>query len=620
MGHRGDSCVEPPEATPLASTAQAALVWIPSLAERIARFLPRNVVACTIRLVDKACAKQFRSSCSVVRLSEAAPPEEFARKWSAPCAMDGLSRAQRLQLLCLTAASGSIPNLKVAIDSSGLLHLQPVLEAAAAADQLHICEWMLLHRHCRADEAVNLMAVAAKAGKDDICRWLLSQGFEVDMAAIYAAAHGGHVELLQQLLHHGLSTDVSAGVDAGLLLGAVAEACGLSTLRHLHTTQLQGRPESQQLLASMLAGAAASRTDDWQEKVLWLESRGCRPSARACTSAATCPDAFARLLWLCHRGYPADEGALREAARTDNEPALAYLLGQMIFPSHTTAEAAAECGHVSVIQTLIAAGCVVAPSALEVAARNGHLAVVEYLVEILGDTALTETLFEAAGASGCIKLMAWLLQQGCRWDERALAAAAESGNFLALAWLVKNGCPVQPWGRHYLAAARKGDLATLRYLRRLGCPWDPHGRTFSSALSLNCHQRVLSWLVDEGCPVNWVSAMAAARRRFSDAAEVSEWLLQEQYLQLVLQEQQQPSPSPQGEGSKAQIDEQEDQHLIQEQGVAQVEPPLGWCGPGPGSAQVWPQSGPAGSERDAEQLEPWMARLWENQGLLPVSV
>ncbi|KXZ52119.1 hypothetical protein GPECTOR_10g1142 [Gonium pectorale] len=121
-------------------------VWLPELVERFARFLPPNVVACALRLVDKATSAQFRGrpQFATVRLSHPVPPWAFAARWAAPGAMTHLTLAQRHQLLCLTAASGVVTNLQLALRLAGCVqapdHEAELLCAAANAGRLDACQ------------------------------------------------------------------------------------------------------------------------------------------------------------------------------------------------------------------------------------------------------------------------------------------------------------------------------------------------------------------------------------------------------------------------------------------------------------------------------------------------
>ncbi|PNH06641.1 hypothetical protein TSOC_006945 [Tetrabaena socialis] len=86
-------------------------------------------------------------------------------------------------------------------------------------------------------------------------------------------------------------------------------------------------------------------------------------------------------------------------------------------------------------------------------------------------------------------------------------------------------------GEPYVWPARHGDLAMLRCLLRLGCPWGPGGSTFTCAVagltdnsynSGGIREHVLSWLLDQGCPVDWHAAEAAAKDKDEEA--LMEWL------------------------------------------------------------------------------------------------
>ena len=53
---------------------------------------------------------------ATVHLSEPVPAKVFADKWAAPGAMYSLSYVDRIKLLSLTAASGEVANLQVALE------------------------------------------------------------------------------------------------------------------------------------------------------------------------------------------------------------------------------------------------------------------------------------------------------------------------------------------------------------------------------------------------------------------------------------------------------------------------------------------------------------------------
>ena len=287
-----------------ASTASAAQVWSPDIVENVVRFLCPNEVACTIRLVDKATSLQF-GHYTTVRLSDPSPHVAFKNRWGVPGAMRSLTLRQRQQIVCLTAASGSLPNLEVAFERAGYVltvsttddALTDVLAAAAAAERLEVCQW-LRQRDCPWG---NSLAAAAQAGHKVVCKWLLDNGCPWDDEAIYAAARGGHVGLMEWLMER-----KPGHVCSSSLLTAVAEGCDLATLKQLHSKLCRGRGGGDFDDCAIMVGAAGSPTADWQAKFEWLDKMDYESSVEICSEAASQPDAVDRLRWLRQRGYEAD--------------------------------------------------------------------------------------------------------------------------------------------------------------------------------------------------------------------------------------------------------------------------------------------------------------------------
>ncbi|PNG99976.1 hypothetical protein TSOC_014226 [Tetrabaena socialis] len=189
---------------------------------------------------------------------------------------------------------------------------------------------------------------------------------------------------------------------------------------------------------------------------------------------------------------------------------------------------AAQGGHVDVMEVLHARGVLLDDITVMRAAAAGHLPAVAWLVERLGaGAALTIHVFAAAARAGSMELLGWLRARDCPWDEMVFAAARSE----QLEWLVEQGCLVGDDSEPYIQAAYQGDLAMLCCLRRLGCPWRPDGSRLTRAAALmfrNPHvhgepvQRVLSWLLDEGCPVDWKYLEAAAK--YIDNEGLMGWL------------------------------------------------------------------------------------------------
>ncbi|PNH02651.1 hypothetical protein TSOC_011350, partial [Tetrabaena socialis] len=500
-----------------ASSSDPSRVWLPEVVERFAASLTSNEVACALRQVNKAAAAQFSTPrYTTIRLSQPVPHHVFVRRWAGPDAMRALALQQRLELPRLTACSGSIANLE--------------------------------ERGCHGDFE-QMMTAAAGAGHQAVCEWCPEV---VDYSgATAAAARGGHVGLMDWLLPFMGRTGAAA------VLSGAAEGCDLPTLQRLHHTHVDtlpaGLPAGDK--PAIISAAAGSPTADWQAKVEWLEARGYPQCTAACKTAAAKPDALPRLQWLQQRGYPLDYDVAACAADAGNVEVLQYVLSQgveagMVWPGRLDRYSmlcAAKGGRVAVMEVLRACGVPMDAETVTVAAAAGHLPAVAWLVERLGaHTALTAGVFEAAARAGSMELLRWLRERDCPWDAAVFAASVEGGSEEQLEWLVEQGCLMGDDGEPYVRAARPGGLAMLRCLRRLGCPWGPDGGTFTRAAvelitykpteddicrgrTVYYHpgepvQRMLGFLLDQGCPVDWDAAEAAVRRANRHDVELVGWL------------------------------------------------------------------------------------------------
>ncbi|GLC38723.1 hypothetical protein PLESTF_001692300 [Pleodorina starrii] len=518
-----------------------ACIWLPGIVACVARFLSPNEIACSLRLIDKATSQQFAGFKSV-SLSRPSPVHAFKRRWGAPEAFRALTLEQRLKLLNLTAASGSVANLEVALGGVGLLlaiRSEP-LEAAAIAAQLEAC-MLLRERGCPWGSS---LASAAKAGHRHVCEWMLASGCPLTADAVYDTAHGGHEGLMLWL--RGIShVDNDINIVAEELFYAAAHGLGLAALQRLHqqllSEQQQQRPgggEAQQHPAldqgQALAAAAGSPTPDWQAKVAWLEAQQYPPTHQVCVEAAgrgPGGDAVGRLQWLHGRGYPMVEAAVNIAASKGDSASLQFLLEQAgVQPGNFAWLLAASDGHLAILQYLHGRG--VAIYAVEVvrsAASGGHLHVVAWAVETLGVTPDNAGgLLDEAAESGSIELMAWLRDRGWAWASLTVRKAAECGCEEAMEWLVERGCPLPMNGVPYLEAASQCDVAMVRCLQRLGCPWGPNllGRCVQNLVDVH----MLQCLVELGCPVDWELTLKSAERSRPGEyrTAVRAWIEQEQ--------------------------------------------------------------------------------------------
>ncbi|GLC49814.1 hypothetical protein PLESTB_000311600 [Pleodorina starrii] len=507
-------------------TPDGSSIWLPGIVACIAHHLPANEVASTLRLIDKRTSQQFATH-KTLRLSLPSPIHVFRERWGRRGAFRALSRKQRLQLLCLTAASGSVANLEVALVSAGLDVRRELLEAAAAAGQLDMCK-VLRARGCLWGDS---LSAAAKAGHRHLCEWMLASGCPLDIHVVCGAAWSGQEDLMQWLLTElqGRPNDRAFHLCWPLLMAA-AEYLSLAALQRLWQ-QLRPRCHLQQQLeqlnamdrGAILAAAAGSTTPDWQAKMEWLEGLGYSRTARACESAVRACNgdaATGRLQWLRGRGYPLEAEVADTAVDTGNLAALRFLVEQAGvrptgYPLHVTF--AARQGHLAVLQYLHANGLPVnTRSVSQEAARAGHLPLVAWAVEVLhvapADGAAS--LLDRAAASGNLELMTWLHDRGWAVGPRTIPNGAESGCEEALEWLVERGCPFPLNGGAYRMAACNGDLAMLRCLHRLGCPWGPPGELLSDCIRGVVSVAVLQCLLDLGCPEpDWDAAVKLAEDR-----------------------------------------------------------------------------------------------------------
>ncbi|KXZ46027.1 hypothetical protein GPECTOR_47g302 [Gonium pectorale] len=512
---------------------------LPELADTIVSGLDPNEVP-SFRLINKAAAERYRApNQTTFRLSRPVPPHAFATHWLAPGATRGLNFRRRRELVRLTAGSGVVANLEVALQAAGCPFLYEVFEAAAGAGQLASCQFLLELGFPTSDEGnrgSGLLAAAAGGGHRHVCEWLLGLGLAWSSDGAAAAARGGHLDLMEWLLERQVPLAAPAGGADGQLAQGVAHGCDLPTLQRMWRGgwgELSDRAKG-----CILAAAGGSPTPDWAAKVEWLEAQGCPRTDRVGAAATTRPDAPARLAWLRGRGYPLTQHTLWKAVWTGNEAALQYLLAEVRPESVAGEEAGEEAGEVAVcaslegrleaLRALHAAGWpLLADRCASCAARNGHLHVVAWLVEALGAEASLwgPALLAAAAESGSVEVMAWLRGRGCEWAAGTVfASAAYSGCEAALEWLVERGCPVEDGGMALVLACRNGDLATVRLLRRLGVPWGRGGSLVREAahggpLSL------LRWLLEAGCPVgDYESVRAAAELRTSGKEEALQLL------------------------------------------------------------------------------------------------
>ncbi len=214
------------------------------LQPRICLYLTDNEKACTIRCIDHEAmvaysAQPFQRR---ARLSEPVPTHAFAHKWGPEGSTYSLTFYERHLLLCLTARSGCLQNLQLAVQRCGLSLSEAVLASAAASGSMEACQWLIengcpvtpraLVSAARAASSAGAavaagrggggMAAAAAAASHrrrhgsnscsehegdhqdppavQVCRLLRSHGCPLTAEALAAAAEAGSAPMCQWLL------------------------------------------------------------------------------------------------------------------------------------------------------------------------------------------------------------------------------------------------------------------------------------------------------------------------------------------------------------------------------------------------------------------------------------
>lgn len=221
-----------------------------------------------------------------------------------------------------------------------------------------------------------------------------------------------------------------------------------------------------------------------------------------------------------------------------------------------------EEGHFECLKWAVERGCPGDIRTLNSCISHDCLDALQYLVE-KGYTMDTSHTMRAA-ASGNLRILKWLHEHGCPWDESTTAFAAgwvrkdhPKGNWTAsivvpksmdcLEYAYNHGCPLGPaaYGRAAacvdetgwnepqsqpaievlewlyarncpmgtdatMYAAAFGKLTGLKWLHEHGCPWN---ETATLHASDNNNYDCLEYLLDHGCPIDLEKSIKAAENR-----------------------------------------------------------------------------------------------------------
>ncbi|KAG2492556.1 hypothetical protein HYH03_009218 [Edaphochlamys debaryana] len=452
-----------------------------------------------------------------------------------------LTWKQRDMLVTLTAKSGEVANLEVALDASGiptmphhvtaaassgsltcLLFLArrkgsvvwgPVLQAAARAGHTHICRWIL----ARCDQLEESMQEAGEAG----------EAFEAweQRKVVLAAVRGGHSNLAERLLKAMSSPELP--LDGGFSDGD-GGACDM-------LADLDEQAAEQDEIEDELPYMGRHAPEPWDRGTSRQHRDLCLKALKGC------PLAIAQRFYAKDvtpmgpvgpmgpgppPGWTPDylEAALRKAlaSRTPDWAAkveLVLSLGAQLEAESAYTAAARLPGALAAerFAWLKARGCALPPhsKAVLTAALSGRDAA--GLAWLLAE--------DAKGLSGPHMLHA----AGCRldWPELALAAA-EGGSVEALEWALEGAmaAAAEPADcltpKLFAAAVRSGSLEAVWVLWRLGCAMSVDAWTAAAAAGA---VPAVELLAEWGCPMPvrcWqgLGHTCAARRRAESMTHV----------------------------------------------------------------------------------------------------
>lgn len=354
-----------------------------------------------------------------------------------------LQLALELQLpdssrVCEAAAlGGHIEALKVA-RNGGCVWNTLTCGAAAAGGHLS-CLQYAVGAGCEWGQCA---AAAARHGQVECLRYALQHGCPYNSSAFLAAAEGGHIECVQELLDH-LQLEqlqLQSIVGPGQQGSNMGNSRGTDSVVHSTLHALQS-----------LLGIVAARSGSLALLQLLSQLPWCRLTAEACAAAAA-------------------GGHLR---------CLQYLREQCHCPwTRKTCEQAARGGHLQCLRYATAGGCRLTAEACAAAASGGHLSCLRHLHEECECPWSPETIIQAA-SSGQLLCMQYAAERGCGWSKHVCEAAARNGHVLCLKYAVETGCPVSRW-------------LTLRAEQAMREQRDPEGLCLHYILEM----RINSFLID----------------------------------------------------------------------------------------------------------------------------
>ncbi len=200
------------------------------LSDYILSFVPRQDLACNVRLSCKETAWYFCNSdpYKTVSVSKPVPVQTFDACFGSRYAVSRLPFSRRDKLLELTAGTGQLDNVQALVERAGLPVTANVMASAAAEGHLPVCQWLhgqgcpwrsgddepeprwsaspleRLRYSEDSDAPYPAMRAAAQGGHLELCQWLREAGCRAESYQILCwAAAGGHIDVCKWALSLG---------------------------------------------------------------------------------------------------------------------------------------------------------------------------------------------------------------------------------------------------------------------------------------------------------------------------------------------------------------------------------------------------------------------------------
>ncbi len=143
------------------------------------------------------------------------------------------------------------------------------------------------------------------------------------------------------------------------------------------------------------------------------------------------------------------------------------------------------------------------------AALHGNKELLIWICSVAGIKNYTKPIVEEAVKGGHLALVRWLIEEKDTPCDKLIRDAASSGNVELLKYIMtkpKNSLSANVM----LRAAQAGSMEVIEFLRAQSppCAWDP---LVTGAAAQRGDMRMLQWLIDRGCPMNYKTTAACAK-------------------------------------------------------------------------------------------------------------